>query len=94
MKRGTYYCYHVLLEFLPGLNIGHTLIVFEAKGRFMTFGNFIAVRIDYVEGGEYFHRMIMPANRKWSELMFFSCVKFIFIAKIIPKFNPSVLNNR
>lgn len=78
-KRGAYYCYHVLSEFLPGLNIGHTLIVFEAEGRFVTFGNFIATRIDYVESGEYFHRMIMPGKGKWnhqgkSELMVLSCV--------------------
>lgn len=56
-------CYQ---RFLPGLDIGHTLIVLETEGRFVAFGDFIAARIDYIESGEYFHRVIMPAKGKWS----------------------------
>lgn len=60
-----------LSRFLPGLDTRHTLIILEAEGRFVAFGDFITVRIDHVEGGEHLHRVIMPARGTFSQLIFF-----------------------
>jgi len=64
--------YH-MQDFLPRFNTRHTLIVFQAEGRLMAFGDFIAIRIDYIESGEHFHRVIMPAKRKYIVVSVFYC---------------------
>lgn len=79
----------LLERFLPGLDTGHALIIFETEGRFVAFGDFIAARVNHIESREHFHRVVMPEKK------FRTFVRLFFVILISTEYYlNNIFNNR